>query len=186
MSANQIPNLITVLRFMLVPPVVVFIVQDEFTWALILFLVAGVSDGIDGFLARRFNWRTQLGAVLDPLADKTLMFSVYLTLGLLAHLPPWLVALVILRDVVIVLGAFLYHRLIGKLEMAPSLLSKLNTVLQIVLVLAVLVHEGPFAQWPEVVTGLIVLVSLSTLASGVDYVMVWGRLARGAHRHGTR
>jgi len=181
-KTEQIPNLITILRFLLVPPVAVLIVQGEYAWALLLFLIAGLSDGIDGFLARYFAWRTELGAVLDPLADKTLMITTYLLLGLQGHLPWWIAALVVVRDVVIILGALLYHRVTRRLEMHPSALSKFNTVVQVALVLLVLLHLAWYPLDEGLVLGLAALMVVTTFASGVHYVLVWSRRATEVRR----
>ncbi|MCW8839927.1 MAG: CDP-alcohol phosphatidyltransferase family protein, partial [Gammaproteobacteria bacterium] len=133
MKPRHIPNLISVLRIMLVVPIMVLLARGEYLLVLMLFVVAGLSDSLDGYLARRFDWRSQLGALLDPLGDKFLLVGVYLVLGWNGLLPGWLVGLVILRDVVIVSGALAYRRLCGELTMEPTLISKANTLLQIVL-----------------------------------------------------
>lgn len=173
MKARDIPNIITVLRILLVIPIMVLLARQEYRTVLVLFAVAGFSDGLDGFLARRCGWRTPLGAILDPLADKFMLVGVYLMLGWGGLLPLWLVLLVILRDVVIVSGALAYRRLCGDLTMEPTFISKINTLLQIVLGLAVIVAA---AGWPPPAwasSGMIALVALSTLWSGVDYVWQW-------------
>ncbi len=183
MKARDIPNLITALRILLVFPVIYLLFQHRFEWALGLFLLAGISDGIDGFLARRFGWRSRLGSILDPLADKLLMISVFLTLGWLELAPWWLVAAVLLRDLVIVLGGLAYHVLIGEYAMEPALISKLNTTAQIALVLGLLASQ----IWPlpgELVQGLIYLVAATTLLSGLHYVLAWGGRAWRAVRDG--
>jgi cardiolipin synthase len=176
-KARDIPNIITVLRILLVIPIMVLLARQEYRTVLVLFAVAGLSDGVDGFLARSFGWRTPLGAILDPLADKFMLVGVYLMLGWGGLLPFWLMLLVILRDVVIISGALAYRRLCGDLTMEPTLISKTNTLLQIVLGLAVIVAA---AGWPPPawsISGMIVLVTLSTLWSGLDYIWQWGRRA---------
>ncbi len=180
---RDIPNLISVLRILLVVPVVYLLLQRRFREAMLLFFIAGVSDALDGFLARRFDWRSRLGGILDPLADKVLLVSVFLCLGWLGALPWWLVALVILRDLVIVGGALAYHFTVERLEAEPSLVSKLNTTLQILLALAV-VYDLGFSELPKLLLwGLIYLVTLTTLLSGIDYVVNWSRRA-GLKRRG--
>lgn len=186
MSLSQLPNTITLFRFVLVPPILYSILQGHFSLALVLFVLAGGSDGLDGYLARRFGWRSRLGAVLDPLADKTLMMSTVLVLGLRELLPWWLVGLMIGRDLVIMVGALSYQRVTRDLKMVPSMISKLNTVMQILLVLVVLLHVGWIGLPAWVIASLIALVSLTTLASGVDYVVVWGRMAKEARKHGAQ
>ena len=106
MSPVNIPNTLTLARIVLVPLVVWLIVTHEMLAAFVLFLLAGVSDAADGYLAKRFQWRTELGAYLDPIADKLLLVSIYVTLGLSGHLPAWLVIAVVSRDILII-GAFL-------------------------------------------------------------------------------
>jgi len=174
---RDIPNAITVIRFLLVPPVVILLLQERFLAALLVFGVAGFSDGLDGFLAKRYDWSSRLGALMDPLADKLLLVSSFLTLGWLGWIPLWLVAIVILRDLVIVAGATFYHMRIGHFEAEPTLISKLNTGAQILLVLAVMFSLGVRA----VPTGWIDLlcygVLATTLLSGLDYVLTWGRRA---------
>ena len=183
MKASDIPNIITVFRFLLVPPLVLLLLQEQFGLALLIFGVAGFSDGLDGFLAKRFNWASRLGALMDPLADKLLLVSSFITLGWLQRIPLWLVCVVILRDLVIVGGALIYNFRIERLEADPSMVSKLNTVTQIVLVLAVLLSQvvaGVPYLWMDV---LLYCVLVTTLWSGFDYVWRWSRRAwrKGAH-----
>lgn len=185
MKPEHIPNLITVLRFLLVPPVAWLIIEGEYAWALLLFLLAGLSDGLDGFLARWFDWRTRLGAILDPLADKTLMITTYLLLGLQGQLPWWIAALVVVRDVVIIGGALAYQHVTRRLEMHPSVLSKFNTVVQVALVLLVLLNLSYYPIDANVVLGLSALMVITTFASGGHYVWVWSHRATEVRRgHG--
>jgi len=109
---------------------------------LLLFTVAGVSDALDGFLAKHYGWTSELGGLLDPLADKLLLIGAILALGWLRELPVWLVALVILRDVVIVTGAVGYHLMVERVQASPLLISKLNTLMQLTMVFVVIVHYG--------------------------------------------
>ena len=181
MKARDIPNIITVLRILLVIPIMVLLARQEYRTVLVLFAVAGFSDGVDGFLARRFDWRTPLGAILDPLADKFMLIGVYLVLGWSGLVPFWLMLLVILRDVIIISGATAYRRLCGDLTMEPTLISKANTLLQILLGLAVIIGAAGWELPPWTILGMIALVTLSTVWSGVDYVWQWGRRARECH-----
>jgi cardiolipin synthase len=176
-KARDIPNVITALRFLLVPPVVILLLQERFTAALIVFGVAGFSDGLDGFLARRFDWRSRLGGIMDPLADKLLLVSVFVTLGWLGLIPAWLVLLVILRDLVIIAGATFYHMRIEQFEAEPSIASKLNTAAQILLALAVLYSSGIQTLPVMLMDVLLYGVLVTTLWSGFDYVWTWGRRA---------
>lgn len=185
---KYLPNIISILRILLVVPTVNYLWHNEFGKALILFFIAGLSDGLDGFLARRFGWLTRLGSVLDPLGDKLLMTAIYFTLGLMERLPVWLVVLVIGRDLVIVLGAMAYRLLIKDITMHPLLISKINTGAQILLVLAVMVSRlsiplitdfpGTAEKLAVLITVLIYFVTFTTIASGVSYVLIWSKRAR--------
>lgn len=172
-----IPNALTFLRVILIVPFAVFLWHGNYWPALIVFMVAAVSDAFDGFLARRFNWRSRLGAIADPLADKALLITAYLMLTLTGVFPVWLFALVLGRDLLIVIGGLAYHYGVGRFEMQPSLLGKLNTLVQILVVLAVIVmlSECPGQGWIKE-TGIL-LVAASTVASGIHYVVVWSTRA---------
>jgi len=178
MQKKDIPNIISFLRLLLTIPVIWALLEEEFLIALIIFFIAGVSDGLDGFLAKRLNWQSRLGGLLDPLADKALLVSSFLCLGGLGLLPSWLVALVIFRDVVIVTGALVYSIQIEQLNAEPSLISKLNTLLQILLVLVVVVNHGLYEMPAWVMPGLIVSVAATTALSGIAYVIEWSKRAR--------
>ncbi len=179
---RQLPNLLTLLRMLLTVPVIALLAEGRFGWALILFAVAGVSDALDGFLAKRFGWGSRLGAVLDPLADKFLLVSTYLVLGLQGWLPPWLVALVVLRDLVVLAGAAAYYLVVGPYRMAPSRISKLNTFAQILLALCVVLALAGLPFPPPLLGTLVAVVAGTTLWSGVDYVWTWSRKAVEAKR----
>lgn len=178
MQVRDIPNAITVGRILLVPPTAWALVSHQYPLALILFVVAGVSDALDGFLAKQYDWGSRLGAILDPLADKALLISCYAALTWTGLLPLWLLALVVLRDVVIVAGAVVYHLRIARLDAHPTWISKINTLLQILLVLLIIVQQA--AQWgqPAWVQPLVFAVTVSTIWSGIDYVITWSRRAR--------
>ncbi len=133
-----IPNLITILRFLLVPGVVFALLTDKMGWALAGFLVAGISDGIDGFIARQFNQRTELGAYMDPMADKVLLASVFVVLGYMGELPLWLVIAAVSRDALIVCAVLLSTVMGNPVAMKPLFVSKANTAVQIVLAAVVL------------------------------------------------
>ncbi len=182
MKPRDIPNVISILRILLVIPIMMLLAAGEYPAVLLLFAVAGFSDALDGYLARRFDWRTDLGAMLDPLGDKFLLVGVYLVMGWNGLLPWWLVAGVILRDVVIVSGAVAYRKLCRELSMEPTLISKANTLLQILLGLLViaLAMGMPLPQWS--LQGMITLVAISTLWSGIDYVWRWSARARRCSR----
>jgi cardiolipin synthase len=173
MSLSWLPNAISLFRVALVPPILVLMLNGRHDIALLLFFVAGFSDGLDGYLAKRFNWHSRSGALLDPIADKLLVAGTFVTLALTGHLPIWLAAIVILRDVVIVGGAMAYNFLVRPVEGQPTRISKLNTALELLLVLFVISRAG--FGWPDQITitmlGAAVLVTV--VISGIDYVWSW-------------
>ena len=173
----NIPNLISLARLLVVPVVVWAIVEDRMAVAFWLFVVAGLSDAIDGFLARQLSCKSVLGEYLDPLADKALLMSIYLALGSEGYLPNWLVILVVSRDVLILGGAMLYHTLTQKLQMRPIFISKINTLAQILLAASAL---GSYALEVEIEVAVIVLVwtvAATTVASGASYLILWAATA---------
>lgn len=177
LKTRDIPNLITSLRILLVPPFLWLLLQERYGAALLLFTVAGVSDALDGFLAKHYGWTSELGGLLDPLADKLLLIGAILALGWLRELPVWLVALVILRDVVIVTGAVSYHLMVERVQASPLLISKLNTLMQLTMVFVVIVHYGMMTLPSWLLTGWIYVTALTTVWSGAAYVWQWGQRA---------
>jgi cardiolipin synthase len=175
LNTRDIPNVISILRILLVAPVAILLLTEHYTGALVLFAVAGLSDGIDGFLARRYDWRSRLGAFLDPFADKLLMLVCYLSLGWLGHLPVWLVATVIGRDVLLVLGAATYQFVVEQMDIHPSYISKINTVFQILLVVLVLLSLAGAPLPAPVIDFMIVTVFVTTVLSGAGYLWHWGK-----------
>jgi len=176
----SVPNLFSLARLVIVPVVVWLLLDGRMGVAFALFVAAGITDGIDGFIARQFNSRTELGAYLDPLADKALLVSVYVTLGYLGHLPVWLVILVVFRDVMIVGGVVLLQLVLGSAVVRPMMLSKINTVAQIALVALVLAKLGLGFDDHGVAAVLVVLVGLTTVLSGGAYLVQWTRRVSGA------
>jgi cardiolipin synthase len=178
MSLYWLPNAISILRIALIAPILILILQGSFGWALALFWLAGFSDGLDGYLAKRFDWHTRLGALLDPVADKLLVAGLFITLAYTQDIPVWLAAVVIVRDVVIVVGATVYNFFVRPVEGEPTRVSKLNTALQLLFLLFVISRAG--FGWPEpialTVLGASVLVTV--VISGIDYVWSWSRRAR--------
>lgn len=178
---RHLPNIISILRILLVFPTAYFLWNERYAHALLVFLIAGVSDGVDGALARYYGWSSRLGMFLDPLGDKFLMVASYLVLGLMSLLPMWLVALVIGRDVFISLGALIYRWWIESVPMSPLFISKINTVAQITLVLLVIYKMSalPLSNLlsASLMDYLIYLVALTTVLSGMSYLVVWGRRA---------
>jgi cardiolipin synthase (CMP-forming) len=180
---QDIPNVISALRLVAVIPVVWLLLSHQFGWALTLFALSGISDGVDGFLAKRFGWQSRLGGILDPLADKTLLVSCFLVLGSMGAIPVWLVLAVVSRDLVIVAGALLYNYRVEELEAAPTRISKLNTLVQLLLVIGAIMSEGPLPL-PEWLIEILIWGCLSTvLVSGVQYVWVWSAKARAHGWH---
>lgn len=173
-AANQIPNLLTIMRILLVIPFAMSVYSAQYMQALVLFFVAGLSDGVDGFLARQFNWKSRFGAIADPLADKLLLVTAYLMLALTDQIPMWLLYLVIGRDILILAGALGYHFFISHYDIKPSWLGKTCTMLQIVYVLLVMMSlaDLPMPLWA--VSNGLWLIGLITLLSGVHYYLVWG------------
>lgn len=178
MSLRWLPNAISLLRILLVAPILLLILHDKFAWALALFFVAGFSDGIDGYLANRYGWHTRLGALLDPVADKMLVAGTFITLTFMQLIPVWLTVIVILRDVVIVGGAAAYNFIVGPVQGEPTRISKLNTALQLLFLLFVLSRAG--FGWPQEIsiTVLGAAILITVVISGVDYVRSWSIRAR--------
>ena len=171
----SIPNLITLARILSVPVMVWSIMNGWMLAAFLLFLAAGVSDAIDGYLAKRFAMTSELGAYLDPLADKALIVSIYVTLGVSGEIPRWLVILVVSRDIMIV-GAVLLAWLVGKpLPMKPLLVSKLNTAAQLVFACVVLATLGLRFEADWLVAAAMAAVTLLSLLSIAAYVREWVR-----------
>jgi cardiolipin synthase len=175
-NKKNIPNIISILRIVLVVPIGFSLWQQNYLTALILFFIGGLSDGLDGFLARRYKWETALGVILDPMADKLMMVTAYLLLGWHSLLPWWLVSLVIFRDLIIVFGTLLYSKYVAQEVFKPLFISKLNTVCQILLVLLVMFSQV-INLHVLIVDSLLWLVVVTTLMSGYAYINEWGRRA---------
>jgi cardiolipin synthase len=171
----SIPNLITIARILLVPVIVWAIGSGEMLFAFILFLVAGVSDAVDGFLAKRFGMTSEVGSYLDPLADKALIVSIYVALGIVEALPRWLVILVVSRDIMIVAAVMLSWLMDKPVAVKPLAVSKANTAAQIVLATLVLASLGLRIDFSWLILVLIVLVAALTLISIAAYVREWVR-----------
>lgn len=178
MIIKYIPNALTVFRFVLIIPFLVLLYHHEYVLAFYLFLIAGFTDGLDGWLARYFHWQSPLGSFIDPLADKLLVASSFISLALLGQLPWWLVILVFLRDFTIscgVLAWFLYVQ--RKLDFKPTLLSKFNTGLQLVLVTLCLFQLAFFTFSSYLTNTLIFITAITTAATYLDYVYTWSKKA---------
>lgn len=173
MNLSIVPNLLTVARMLVVPPIVWLLLVGEYRWALALAVFAGASDALDGWLARRFGWQSRFGSIADPLADKMLMVASYLTLAVLGYLTWWVVLLVIVRDLVIVGGGVVYHLRFEKVKAQPTQLSRFNTFCQIFLMWFVLLRLAGMPFPPEAQIGLEWLVAVMAVATLVQYVWIW-------------
>lgn len=178
LSPRDLPNVLTVLRMFLVAPLVYLLLTGRYPAALTLAVIAGLSDWLDGALARHFGWQSRFGGILDPLADKLLMVSVYAALAWLGELPWWLFVLAVARDLVIVTGGYVYHRLFEPFQPEPTRMSKFNTACQIALMWAILLRLAGIGLPAPVVGGLIVLVALTLVATLLQYLLLWGLRAR--------
>jgi cardiolipin synthase len=191
-SPRHIPNVISAIRILLVAPIAVALADRQLVTTILLFGIAALSDAADGFLAKRYGWQSELGAVLDPAADKLLLVTVFITLAYLKLMPLWLMAVAVARDVIIVLGVLLYRYWFGPLNVRASVVSKFNTLCQAAFILAVVGREEfsiPPA-WVALVLGALVFVTV--VISGIDYILIYGRRAlslskpRAAARAGDR
>lgn len=176
-SRRQLPNLITGLRIVLVVPIAWALAQLRFDATIVLFGAAAVSDAADGFLAKRFGWQSDLGALLDPIADKLLLATVFVTLSILGLIPWWLMAAAVARDLIIVFGAIAYRYCIGPIRAHPSTVSKLNTLAQVAFILAVIVRQRYELPPAWVLSALGATVFLTVVVSGIDYVVTYARRA---------
>lgn len=171
--AGNLPNLITLARLFAVPLLVWLVIHGGFQAAFWVFVAAGISDALDGFIAKRYGFVTKLGTYLDPVADKALLVSAYITLGQGGYIPVWLVILVVFRDVLIIGGTLLFHILDRPIEMRPFFISKLNTLMQILLIAVLLGNLGvgfpDFGSLPL----LAFLVGVTTVLSGLAYMGRW-------------
>lgn len=173
----NVPNSITLLRIFCVPVFLSVVSREDYRLALVIFVIAGITDSIDGAIARLTNTRTDLGAHLDPLADKLLLVSSYIALGILGAVPIQLMILVIVRDTVILGGFLLSGALVGRyMEMAPSAWGKLTTFLQLLTVTSVLLVRGLWVSVDaSILTAVFLLTGVATVISGVDYVLQGAR-----------
>jgi cardiolipin synthase len=182
MRLHWLPNAICIARIVLVAPIAFVLVRGQYELTLFLFGVAAVSDVADGWLAKTFGWTSELGKALDPVADKLLLVTVFLTLAALGLAPLWLAGAAVVRDVVIAGGATAYHRLFGRLDGGPSLVSKLNTALQVMYVVGVIANAAWHAVPDPLVIALGAATFVTTIVSGFDYVIRYTRMARANSR----
>ena len=179
---RSIPNIITLVRIALIVPIAWLLLDERYLAGLVILVIAGLSDALDGALARRFSWASSFGAYADPFADKLLVGTMFVILVWQSHVPLWLAAVAISRDVIIMFGALAYGFLFEKVELNPTFISKLNTAMQIamlILVLVGLVAAGPLSAFAVGVLdpwGFAVVATLG-VSSGIDYVFTWSRRA---------
>ncbi len=170
---HHIPNIISIFRIILVLPIAYLLLNEAWVQALALIFIAGISDALDGFLARTFHWQSELGSILDPIADKLLLVIIFVTLAYRDVIPNWLAFIVIARDVVILGGAISYQWLTQDLKIEPLLSSKINTALQIIFVLALMYHLA-ISPIPQTLMLLLqTLVVIMVMYSGFKYVICW-------------
>ena len=171
----MLPNALSIIRIILTVPIVIALLKGQYVLTVWLFLLAGVTDALDGWIAKQFSFQSRLGSILDPMADKILLTCTFLTLYWVEILPLWLLLLICVREIIIVAGALGYF--LGEISgesglLQPTLISKFNTVLQITLVLFLLLIQFTveFAEWLEIV---FIIVATSTALSGADYMWLW-------------
>jgi len=174
---RHLPNIICVVRIALIWPTIDALYGGQFWTALVLVAVCAISDGLDGWLAKRFNWQSHLGKILDPLADKLLLVSLFLTATWMNLVPWWLTAVVVGRDVMIGSGAVVFRLWFGPLQGRPTILSKINTGMQLAVVLAAILGAATSLPTPEMVTALAFVTLLTTVVSGADYLAMFTRRA---------
>jgi cardiolipin synthase len=170
---SNLPNFITLGRVILVPIVFWLLLNGEMQLAFVLFVIAGLSDGVDGYLAKRFGWTSELGAYLDPLADKLLLVCIFIALGVAGHLPSWLVIAVVTRDMLIVIGVVLSWLLANPVHIHPLVVSKFNTLAQIILATLVMADEG-FALGLGLLRAVLIWVTAALIITSLAaYARTW-------------
>lgn len=173
-ALRYIPNVITGLRVILVLPIAFSIVKEIYIAAFLLFAISGLSDALDGFIARRYGWVSALGRLIDPLADKLMMMATTLTLGLLGHFPEMLMVLIIVKDLTLLVGVFPYTTLAGFPRIQPNLMGKWTTAIQIFLLTSVLLNLGFPGTLPELFINVFFwIVAIMTSLDGVIYLWLW-------------
>ncbi|HZF17565.1 MAG TPA: CDP-alcohol phosphatidyltransferase family protein [Steroidobacteraceae bacterium] len=180
MRLRQLPNAISIVRMALVIPIAWFVGAERLNGALALCAIAAFSDALDGYLAKRFGWTSELGKILDPLADKLLLVTLFITLAIVGWIPVWLAVAAVSRDLVIAFGAMAYRNWFGPIEGRPTTVSKINTGLQLIYVLAVIAARAyglPSDAAAFAVTALGAAVFVTTVVSGIDYVGRYWRKA---------
>lgn len=186
LKLSQLPNIITVLRILLVLPTAWLLAESRYVEALVLMAVAGASDALDGALARRFGWMSRFGSAMDPVADKLLVATMFIVFAVQGHIPIWVTAIVLGRDAIILTGAGAYRIFFAPIDFAPTLVSKANTATQIVMLLLLLLGLCGFGGLSAFALEAVdpwcfYLLALLGISSGLDYVITW---SAKAIRHG--
>ncbi len=163
-----VPNLITILRIILVPIFIIYMINNRISAALVIFIIASTSDALDGFIAKVFHQKSKLGAYLDPLADKILLMTAYITLAIFKMIPSWLAVLTISRDVIILLGVLVLYLNSYPVKINPSILSKATTCIQVATILIVLSHSNLNIEFLRIY--FFWLAAIFTVASGLQYI----------------
>lgn len=172
----NIPNFLSFVRIFSVPVFIWMVLNHHYLWALSLFVLAAITDALDGYLAKKWNQITEIGKFLDPLADKILLISSFVTLTVNGLIPLWITLIVVTRDLVIIIGALVFQVLTGSLRIEPLNISKINTVLQIIFIIIILWGDNyPFPHW--LINSLLAIVTITTLFSGLFYILIWTRKA---------
>lgn len=173
----NVPNVLTLLRVIAAPLLAYFLMRGYYDYALYTFVIAAITDALDGFIARRFDLYTEFGAALDPLADKLITLTCLVILTFQGWVPLWLTLAIVVRDTVIVAGAFSYHHLFGEVDIHPTWLGKFHTFAAFALFIVVLIHAARLIDASGWLMASFVTVLVTTLASMVQYVVLWGRKA---------
>ncbi len=171
----NLPNILTLIRVLLIPVFVILIINKYFEWALLTFAIAGITDGLDGLIARLTHQRTELGAYLDPIADKLLIFAAFISLAIIEMIPSWLVVIVITRDIIILVGFLVMFLMSYHPKISPSLLSKMTTAFQIVAILLALL-AGFFPVFKQLSIFAYYGTAIITILSGTQYVYIGTRI----------
>lgn len=186
---SQLPNVITILRILLVMPTAWLLLETRYSEALVLMAVAGASDALDGWMARRFGWMSRFGAAMDPVADKLLVAATFIIFTVQGYIPIWVASIVIGRDAIIMGGAGAYRLFFEPIEFAPTLISKANTAMQIVMLLMLLLGLCGFRTVSDLALTLVdpwcfYFLAVLGLVSGIDYVITWSQRAWRYDRSG--
>lgn len=180
---RHLPNALSILRMLLALPVAVLLSRSQYVLTFLVFAFAAFTDALDGALAKHFGWTSELGKMLDPLGDKLLLMTVFITLTVLGHVPTWLAATAVGRDVLITSGAIVYRMWLGPIHGSrPTAVSKINTLCQIAYLLVVMEAVALGGLPSAIVTGLGALVFMTTVISGLDYVLTYSRRAQAVYR----